>query len=246
MRHRSISVGEDLLDAVEVTREALNSPGAIVLSSFPVSSDCQELLTFARGLGRVSQRGVSSPQNPWTHRVAEHRDPMLDSTGQDILSTTARQFDFHTDETFSSAPADIVIQLCVRPAQCGGGLTTLAFLPDIVGLLPEQALCALLHSSQPAAGLSSNEASSAERYWIRYNPHDLRRASLTGQDRAAIAALKAAIEKVAYRIQLGPGDCLVLNNRTVLHGRTAFSSPSQRLLYRVRVHSDCREPSLER
>ena len=52
----------------------------------------------------------------------------------------------------------------------------------------------------------------------------------------ALRAAMAAAERHAQRLMLEAGDCLVVDNHRVLHGRSAFTPGCGRLLKRLRVH----------
>jgi alpha-ketoglutarate-dependent taurine dioxygenase len=62
------------------------------------------------------------------------------------------------------------------------------------------------------------------------------RYELTPAQLTAVDRLEEAVDRCAYDFALAPGDCLVVNNRTALHGRTSFGLDSGRVLLRMRVH----------
>lgn len=66
---------------------------------------------------------------------------------------------------------------------------------------------------------------------------------LTGQAKAALAELEAALDRVSIASRLAPGDLVVVDNRTTVHGRSAFRpryDGADRWLQRTYVLADLR------
>ncbi len=76
---------------------------------------------------------------------------------------------------------------------------------------------------------------------IRYNQATLRREMDKDEftNTSALQTLIKTLDELETRldhiISLSPGDLLIVHNQLILHGRTAFSSGSPRLLKRLRM-----------
>jgi alpha-ketoglutarate-dependent taurine dioxygenase len=178
-------------------------------------------------------------------------------TGQDVrsgvrFSVTNAKSGFHTDNSFGRGVADYVGLLCLQSAKFGGlsqvvsGYTVhnelLARHPD--------ALDALYQSFQidRRGGVRPGEGPTAQypvlawdgrglifrylRYWIE-SGHDKIGQPLSNAQRAALDALDDVANDPALRVEFAllPGDLFFINNRWILHNRTAFedhSEPEQR------------------
>lgn len=78
------------------------------------------------------------------------------------------------------------------------------------------------------------------RYWIERG-HEKARSPLTVSDVAAFDALDDLLTdpELVVPLRLAPGDALWLNNRTVLHNRTAYRDDPQRPRRLLRMWVDC-------
>jgi hypothetical protein len=162
-----------------------------------------------------------------------------------MLSSTTGDFPLHTDESFAPAPSQYVMLHCWRPDTGGNGDSLLANSEAIAERLEPWALdlchranfvwrdCrAPIFTHQPGLDWPA----------VRFNIREIagddldERADLRA--RALPEIFLAAAEAAADHILLEAGDCLVLDNRRVLHGRIAFGQGSERLLKRVWVIVD--------
>lgn len=222
---------------VAAVNQALDEPGAIVLHGFAGPEPHDDLARLGRAIGTLSAADIATPDGDWIHRVEARETPLQDSVGNPILSTTHGHFACHTDEFFSPHPADVVMQFCVQAAQDGGGRSVVAFVRDIVARLDEGQIDVLSAATFPVRfGHTALLAAHDGGWHLRYNRDELPRRSLTPAQCAALDALEDAIDRCAYDFALAPGDCLVLDNRTALHGRTRFGLHSGRVLLRMRVY----------
>jgi hypothetical protein len=178
-------------------------------------------------------------------------------TGQDVragarFSVTNAESSFHTDNSFGAVIVDYVGLLCVRTAKHGGLSQVVsgysvhnelrARHPDVLALL-----------SQPwhidrRGGLRPGDAPTVRypllsqdgrgltyrymRYWVE-SGHEKAGQPLSAAQREAIDVLDAVLNEPALRVEfaLAPGDLFFVNNRWILHNRTAFEDqpePEQR------------------
>lgn len=223
-----------------VVGETLADPGAILLRGLGGPDPHAALTALGRSIGTPSAGDISAPDGDWIHRVEARRRPLRDSTGNPVLSTSRDHFRCHTDEFFIADPADVVLQLCVSPARDGGGRSQLAFVCDVVAQLDDDVRRVLRAPAFPTRfGQTALLTSHGDADWrLRFNADELAPRSLTFEQRRAVSALEAAVEVCEYDFALGAGDCLAIDNHTVLHGRTAFGRRAGRLLLRMRVRRE--------
>jgi alpha-ketoglutarate-dependent taurine dioxygenase len=178
-------------------------------------------------------------------------------TGQDVrygarFSVTNAESSFHTDNSFGAGVADYVGLLCIRTAKSGGlsqvvsGYSVhnelLAHHADVLDVLYQP-----LHIDR-RGGLRPGEGPTVQypvlgwdgrgltyrylRYWIE-SGHEKIGQPLRDAQRRALDVLDAVAGDPALRAEfaLEPGDLFFINNRWMLHNRTAFedhAEPEQR------------------
>jgi alpha-ketoglutarate-dependent taurine dioxygenase len=152
-------------------------------------------------------------------------------------------FDLHTDESFKASPCEFVLMHCWRNDPAGGGITLLANSEQAAARLEPwaAALCfrvKFLWRNNYAPILARSRA--VQWPLVRFNAREIAGDAI-GEDEPDLRArvlpdiFLAAANAAVERVQLKDGDCLVLDNRRVLHGRTAFDPASRRMLKRVWV-----------
>lgn len=227
---------------LELLRRLPTEGGACLLKQFPTKSN-DALLALGRGLGNLSA-DASLPNHPledgFVFRVEALAAPCQDEAGGTILSTSSDDFFPHTDGTGRAAPYTFVMLLCVSPAKDGGD-SFLFEATDAIARLPP-ADVEILRSPIFSWGGTSRHAiieGETEPWNIRYNRNGL---VVVADDhrkecaRSALGRLATVLQNLALesRFRLDAGDCLVFDNRRVLHGRTAFGG-NGRLLKRLRT-----------
>ncbi|HTU91343.1 MAG TPA: TauD/TfdA family dioxygenase [Gemmataceae bacterium] len=178
-------------------------------------------------------------------------------TGQDVrygarFSVTKAESSFHTDNSFGVGVADYVGLLCIEPARSGGlsqvvsGYSIhnelLACHRDVLEVLYQP-----LHIDR-RGGTRPGEPPTVRhpvlswdgcgllyrylRYWIE-SGHEKIGQPLSDAQRRALDLLDEAASQPSLRVEfaLRPGDLFFVNNRWILHNRTAFedhAEPEQR------------------
>ena len=217
-------------------------------------ADNASLRTLGEALGNASATGIRpgdrNAEQHGVNRVEAMEAPRLDPAGNVILSTSAQDFPLHTDDTFTPEPVRYVLMHCWQADPSGAGVSELAHVDDLLPQLPT-AMQEVLRTGQFAAPYGSgpvlfdtpdvSTAQAASTIGIRFNHRDfLGYAQRFGPplgtaQHAALEAVLAAARASTQRLLLARGDCLVVDNHKVLHGRTAFNARSGRLLKRLRV-----------
>ena len=231
--------------APESLAALLAERGWLLVTDVPCWAGNPALLDLAASLGPVKRHGPNfrdpTREGEAVSLVRALPEPIADVSGTIMLSTMATEHHMHTDESFFATPSRYVLLHCWRPDPAGGGRTLLADVEDVLARLtaPERADCARLRygwrgvEGPIIAGMPDGGPPR-----VRFN---MREAHCRGNDRAAADALVRrfahAAEEAAVELFLAPGDCLVIDNWRVLHGRTAFAPDSPRLLKRVGVEA---------
>lgn len=233
----------------DIVRRELLQSGAIIIRGLPRSADNAELVALSMLLGTPSETSIVPAgeasevvESGFIHRVESQQTPVLNASGHPVLSLCSGEFECHTDEYFLDVPAALVLLHCVRNDPDGGGLSLvlpcrvlLEFLEDSVKDLLSRRMYP--HPTQLVSVLDRESGETR----VRYNRYEVE-----GYYRAAGVPVPSVIQQVfdrvsqvardrATRVHLSEGDCLVLDNYSVLHGRTAFDGRSPRLLKRVRL-----------
>ncbi len=192
--------------------------------------------------------GEPLPQNVQGTLLYDVRD-----TGQDVqygarFSVTNAESSFHTDNSFGDEVLDYVGLLCLRSAR-SGGLSQVVSARSVCEELRRRHPEALAVLSRPVhidrrGGVRPGEAPTTLapvlewrgggllcrylRYWIHAG-HDRVGAPLTGEQVRALDALDEAAGDPALRAEfaLEPGQMYFINNRWILHNRTAFADHSE-------------------
>ncbi len=169
-------------------------------------------------------------------------------SGQDVaqgarFSVTRYESSFHTDNSFGETVVDYVGLLCLKTARSGGVSQVVSGLTAVEALEREdpealETLCRPFHVDR-RGGVREGEAPTVLqpaiqrtgpeplfrylRYWIEAG-HGKAGVPLTPAQRAALDRLDEVLNRPALRAEfaLEPGQVYFLNNRWILHNRTAF------------------------
>jgi alpha-ketoglutarate-dependent taurine dioxygenase len=169
-------------------------------------------------------------------------------TGQDVrygarFSVTNADSTFHTDNSFGSQVLDYVGLLCLNTAKVGGwnqivsGYTVhnelLANHPDVLAVLYKpfhvDRRGGLRQGERPTSPVPVFEWDGHElicrylRYWIEAG-HEKIGQPLAPTQRNALDVLDQVLQRRDLRVEFGlkPGQMFFINNRWILHSRTAF------------------------
>ncbi len=169
-------------------------------------------------------------------------------TGQDVrygarFSVTNAESSFHTDASFFDDLVDYVGLLCLRPARSGGlsqvvnGRTVCEELrkryPDALAVLAQPFHVDRRGGTRPGEAPTAHFPVLGEddsgpvyrylRYWIEAG-HARAEEPLTARQIEALDILDAVLGDPVLRVEftMRPGEMFILNNRWLLHNRTAF------------------------
>ena len=224
--------------------------GICMVKDVPIDDNNATYLSIANALGGTLLRDTRMPTRAMEadgviYRVEE--DPL--NVDEHAHSATNQHFPLHTDCAHFLHPPQIMMLLCCRPSvTTDGGKTILAYVDDVVEKLSTEDKTNLTHLQLPwwqdtsivRASILSQEKEH-NKWLIRFNQATLEREMdkdefiNTPALQSFITTLRSFETDPANTITLAAGDLLIVHNQRVLHGRTAFSSGSSRLLKRIRV-----------
>ncbi|MFF3754706.1 TauD/TfdA family dioxygenase [Streptomyces sp. NPDC002018] len=224
-------------DLGSAAREVTLRGWAVFHDEDVADGDTAAMNTIARACGRPSARD-GGPLWPVAPRAA---------TG--TFSVTSAATGLHTDAQYHERPESRFLLFCVRPAECGGGLSRLLRTADLLDGLSETGLdendTALLERGlwrwrtpevfRPAARAPSGAhpvIGRRGRLRWRYDNLVTTENGLAGTARRFHRHIED--HPATETVSLSAGDVLYCDNSLVLHGRTAFRDPG-RLLYRTRL-----------
>jgi hypothetical protein len=172
----------------------------------------------------------------------------VQDTGQDVrygarFSVTNAATGFHTDNSFGEDIVDYVGLLCLQTARAGGRnqlVSVYALHNELLARDPEhlETLYRPFHIDR-RGGLRPGDSQTIQlpilhwtghelvcrylRYWIEAG-HEKAAQPLTTAQTRALEVLDQVLDDPALQVDLDlrPGDMFFINNRTVLHNRSAF------------------------
>jgi alpha-ketoglutarate-dependent taurine dioxygenase len=237
------SVRSEWAKALRSVREALEIGRGFAIVEAPpggrLSGDDAQLMYWLVGqsLGRPFEQNVQGTL------LYDVRD-----TGQDLskgarFSVTNYESSFHTDNSFGTEVLDYVGLLCLQTAKSGGQsqvVSGFAVHEDLMARRPEvlETLYEPFHIDR-RGGIREGESATIQfpviqrergellfrylRYWIEVG-HEKARRPLTVAQVTALNVLDECLNRRDLRaeFELKPGDMYFINNRWILHNRTAF------------------------
>lgn len=231
--------------------------GVMLLDGFPAASELgahRALRTFSEALG------ILLPQDGAGQTVREVRYRGLVAAGTGVTgrySDSREGGQLHTDGPHRpERPPEVFAMLCVRQSSIGGALV-LVEADRVVSLLDPDTISVLSrpflfdqreHGTEPVPRRVLRQGDDRRwqftylRQYIEAGHRHHGAAPLTDQERDALDRLDAVLDKLSAQadghrqIKLQPGQAVIVDNRRLLHGRTAFvdeAAGHSRLLLRT-------------
>ena len=208
----------------------MDGRGVAVVRGIPLDGDCEAI-----ALGVAATVGTPVPQGgaPLVHVRDAGADPSL---------ATTRSYQHSAPLSYHADPTDLVALLCVRPAAVGGLSTVVSSVAvhnEVVRTRPD--LAAVLYQPLRHSGPGGSFESPVYRPGraVHYAPDYIRAAAqaLSAAQREALDLLDALHHdpRFVLTMDLRPGDMQILDNRLVVHGRTAFRDDPARPRDLIRV-----------
>jgi alpha-ketoglutarate-dependent taurine dioxygenase len=240
-------------DGAALRKEVQSGSGFVLIRGLPSDSYSDEEAAVIYW-GIATYLGIPIPQNVKDEHLFSVRDEGYNFqrdygvTGVRI-SRTASAIDFHTDSSaaYAGYTPDIVSLLALRTAK-NGGSTGIVSAQTLHNILREERPDCLQRLYEPyyfdrraelrpgeSPTLSAPVFTCGESLSIRYfrfnllKGHETAGAPLTEADLEAIDFLESVFrrEELALTFQMERGDMQFVNNRFVLHSRTAFQDHAE-------------------
>lgn len=241
----------DVGPAWDAIRRSVDRAGLIVLRNMPLEAP-QMAIGIAMSVGIPSTVGSGK----LIHEVTP-------SAVRGDVSTTSAAFPLHTDSVVMSRPHEYVCLACCRAEPDTGGVSKVLHVDRLRALLEQRVSAECVKAlEQPVFRFPLLDADEGPRIqhvpilsWsdgratIRYRRDVLgidAKDPRARQCADALAELDAVVadERVPAWLSLAPGDVLLLDNRRVLHGRTAIAAGASRLLWRIRMTARARRETV--
>lgn len=246
-------------DTPEFILEQLNSTGYVVISNY--TSDTANIKKCTHLIKDISSMiGVPFPHNGKDSIVWDIKSNASVKAGAiTTYSEHSHEAELHTDSQYSFYPEDYFALLTLKPATCGGGQSLLLSLKDILNELREvdggiEAERILRKKDFPfivpnvfkqtnGDEMEFNFGSILQDNEIRFRVDTFEKAIKLRPDFhndeqwQAFIILKNIIlnSPSILKFHLNAGDLVIINNKTMLHGRTSFTDQNRHLL-RVRMN----------
>jgi gamma-butyrobetaine dioxygenase len=225
--------------AVDGSTPVVLTAGVILLKGFPYRTD-DALARWICTLGRPLRDAAN-------HHDGILHDVEVQGLGSRLHADTPYEFPLHTDCADLPHPPDLVILYCERQDPQGGA-SSFAHADEIVRCLSHDQIEPLSHADftfAPGARypiLSFEGGPAAIRYnRLRFELYDPRP---TTSRAALLDSVDRALDQVKVQFHVTEGQCLLIDNRHVLHGRDAFDPASRRSFKRAHVFTGMFQPPL--
>ncbi len=241
--HLYISHMQDFIS----TLTALHHQGWGVARSVALDTDNAALIALGEQLGARSTQGLrpGAPnlENDGVNRVENMDIPMRDAVGNAVLSSNADEFPLHTDDSYSPEPARYVLMHCWHCDETGGGVSWVSHVNRMLALASADLIERLSTQkyTTPYGSAPVLWRDEQQRWYIRFNRRDLigfaklRFEFMSEQQHQDLATVEQLAMQCVEKVALQKGDCIVVDNHRVLHGRSAFNPSSGRLIKRLRI-----------
>lgn len=224
----------------ELIIETLEEFGVLILEGFPMVDSTNELVDVASTLGTISKHGLGEQSHRdgiHVHLVQPLEMPRRDPYGNIIKSTSNDAMGCHTDDYFSEEPVELVLLLCCQPA--ASGQSTLISAKTIIRKLPESYVEILRQPLFPSPH-GYRPLLTHEDQRMRYSAYEIEKMvaggkPVLGEGKKVLKEIENILYRWADIVQLKKGDCIIMHNHKVLHGRTEIKGDEKRLLKRVRL-----------
>lgn len=246
--------------ALRGVHSTLDTLGAVVLKETGVNKQSDRVaqlssIAVASVFGAPTRTDQKNQQIAWPIRY----DPSTSLTP--TFSQTLGEAAFHTDTQYFKDPEEYFGLFCIASDEPGKGTNKLIDGSDAVerfgqvyGPVARQQLERDFPFKVPSVFTRHAREDEIEVTWapifdrdtgeIRYRRDTIEAAIKAGKITLDDEQLDALVkfddilkETDAISYHLTPGDAVLVNNRRILHARTAFDNP-QRFLYRVRMRAD--------
>ncbi|MEL7245607.1 MAG: TauD/TfdA family dioxygenase [Cyanobacteria bacterium J06573_2] len=223
-------------------------PYYVVVNGFTPLRERNQLMDLARAIrAKISPLSRTNHEN--INKVSFTKVYINRQSGENEESSVTRysRTDLplppHTDSSYMMLPHEIVGFHCIE-ADENGGESIMVPVDDILQNLDKEMIACLREPVYPfGQGCHAVICGDEDNPLIRYYQAQVQRSSdknnfLSEKHQAALKALDELLDQnhILQKFHLKPGQIVFMHNHKVLHGRTALSPESNRILYRLRMH----------
>ncbi|WP_207429024.1 TauD/TfdA family dioxygenase [Pedobacter sp. SYSU D00535] len=228
-------------EVLEVIRKHLSNDGAgsCIVKNRAVQAESFMLFLHLKLAQSFTFSRVGTEKVPFD--LVSDRGADDHGTKGTIISATNQAFPLHTDCSYLDKPAEVVSLYCLENS-CSGGESLLLNINDLIPTLNNDYLGFLksqkfrVHSKEfPILEETDNHFS------IRFSEHEIMESykeddyELVKRELEQFLRLLSS-SPLVQKVKLEKNDCLLVNNRTCLHGRNAFEANSDRIFLRSRQY----------
>ena len=248
----------DIFNIKDIIQTQLEESGYAYIHGIPINLGDyaqihQEFLAFCQQVGRPILHNFDQDSFVWDIK------PVANSTSKYIThSEVNAAASLHSDSSFSNEPEDYFALFSIKKSTCGGGASQIMSAKQFIanirampgGDKTEHTLRSKpypfkvpdIFKKEKENDFEYNEGYILQDDYIRYRS-DCILECIKHESNILDKDQKDALEKVEEMLSksmgvdeftLQPGECLFIQNKKVLHGRTAFKDLSRHLL-RVRL-----------
>lgn len=154
------------------------------------------------------------------------------------IANSNLDFPLHTDCADFKETPNVIGLLCVNPAPKNQGISTFAFVSDIVKKLNFDTITVLLEEKWAFKNyFKPILTQKKEQFRICYDRITMESYTELKEEKVKkLDLLDTIFKKCTLELKLESGDLILFRNDLLLHGRTGFEITSNRLFKRVRFH----------
>lgn len=215
--------------------EVFNTYGIILIEYAKTENPSQRLLSLTKIFGSVSQHDRAEPNGIATIAVSEKYPG--------YLGTSNLKHDLHTDGTYSNEPPKVIAIQCLVPAAVGG-LTLLAsgkglyewierFYPNSLMELFKPNLMSVKRDKKSATKPLFNK--DGDNIVVTYRNDSTVKFLSTPCAETALELVSNYLNSSAniLTFKMHENQVFIIDNQSVLHGRTSFSKSDKRTMQRI-------------
>ncbi|MBV6625795.1 MAG: TauD/TfdA family dioxygenase [Rivularia sp. (in: Bacteria)] len=223
-------------------------PYYIVVNGFTPLRERNQLMDLARAIrAKISPPSKTNHENlnkvSFTKVYINGKSVEADESSVTRYSRTHLRLTPHTDSSYMMLPHEIVGFHCIE-ADDNGGESIMVPIDDILQNIDQEVLACLREPVYPFgqdyhAIVCGDEDNPLIRYYQAQIERSLNKNNpLSQKHQAALKILDELLDKshLQQKFHLQPGQIVFMHNHKVMHGRTALSPESKRVLYRLRMH----------
>jgi len=244
----------------KAVKNHIDDTGYVVIKNFTTNdTDNEESISDFLSLSEMI--GETIPHDTVGKIIWDIKTNLKSNSNIKTYSEHSHEAELHTDSQYSEYPEDYFGLLTLNPAKCGGGISILLSLENIIRELREVDIDGAVENTlrttdfpfiipnvfkkTDSEGAEFNFGPMLREGEIRFRVDTFEKAIAlrpdfcSSEQKDAFMLLKEVIlnSPSTQRFVLERGDLIFINNKTMLHGRTQFEDHTRHLL-RIRMNKN--------